>query len=434
MEYFDYESERCIISAMLDNEECLIETAATLQTEDFYEPRHQAMYDILTSLYKNSVKPTYLEMLKEGYKQGTLASEKDREYAKQTLGYHVSTAQLSYWLKNIKDKSRLRKLRNALSKTAEEMKSPVVDVDRLLRETEQEIAKLSIDNAEKIEDGASLTETGKRVIEERMNHKGELQGIPTGIGKLNRLTGGWKPGDLIIVAAESGKGKTAFAQNFIAKGCFVHDDPTLYINSEMSREQVILRFASMVSGTNSDRIKFGEIIEAEKQQIFDSMSVIETAPFYHYPSPSLNLQKVISAIRKTYVQKGIKFVVLDYIGRLDRTSKDSKEWEEIYQIVKSLKTIAGELRISIMILAQLNDDGSLQAARRMRNEADIMLKLLPMDNEEIEEAKRQATIRGYKVDPNYWIFVDKNRDGQGEMMIPVLFQKEKMTVIDVANV
>ena len=419
---------------MLESEESLIEASATMLTEDFYEPRHQAMFDILTSLYAQAVKPTYLEMLKEGHKRGTFSKPEDREYAKQTIGFHVSATQLPYWLKNVKDKARLRKMRKDFIRLAEEMKSPVVDVDKLMQDATEVIMKLTIDNAEKIESGAELAQTGKRVIEERIANKGVLKGISTGIGKLNRLTGGWKGGDLIIVAAESGKGKTAFSQNFISTACFNHKYPTLYINSEMSREQVILRFASMVSGVNNDMIKFGEISEIQKQKIFGELTMIETAPFYHYPSPSLNIQKVTSAIRKTHVQNQTKFVVLDYIGRLDRTDKNSKEWEEVYQIVKTLKTLAQELDVAVMILAQLNDDGSLQVAKRMKNESDIYIKLLPMSKEEQVEASQKARENNWRTDPNYWVFVEKNRDGQGEVMVPVLFRKETLKVIDVANV
>ncbi|SHN77433.1 replicative DNA helicase [Desulfitobacterium chlororespirans] len=434
MNYFDYESERSIIAAMLESEEGLIEATAAMQAEDFYEPRHQAMFDILASLYAQSIKPTYLEMLKEGHKRGTFSKPEDREYAKQTIGFHVSVTQLPYWLKNVKDKARLRKMRKDFIRLAEEMKNPIVDVNKLLQDATEVIMRLTIDNAEKIESGAELVQTGKQVIEERIANKGLLQGIPTGIGKLNRLTGGWKAGDLIIVAAESGKGKTAFAQNFISIACFGSDTPTLYINSEMSRQQVILRFASMISGVSNDLIKFGEISGEQKRQIFDSLDFVEKSPFYHYHSPSLNLQKVMSAIRKMHIQKGAKLVILDYIGRLDRTDKSSKEWEEVYQIVKALKTLAGELGIAVLVLAQLNDDGTLQVARRMKNESDIYIKLLPMSSEEQTEASQKARENGWRMDPNYWIAVEKNRDGQADVMVPVLFRKETLRVIDVANV
>ena len=429
-QYYDSESERCIIASMLSSEESMIETCATMQTDDFYEHQHRAMFDILSGLYAKDIKPTFLAMLKEGVKQGTFSTPEDREYAKQTIGFHVSTVSLPYWWKNVKDKARLRTLRQKLMMLAEEIKSPGVDVDKLIQDASRDISELTTATTEQIDTGADLVDIGMKAIERRMEHRGELSGIPTGINKLNRLTSGWKPGDLILLTAESGKGKTAFAQNFIAAGCFIHENPTLYINSEMSREQVILRFASMVSNIEADKIKFGEITEEEKQKISDNMDIIRTSPFIHYPSPSLNINKVVSMIRKLHIQKGIKLVVLDYIGRMDRVNKDAKEWEELHQICKVLKTIAQELSISVIVLAQLNDDGALQAAKRMRNECDILIKLLPMSNEE----QIEALSKGYKVAADYFVYLDKNRDGQGEVSIPVKFEKSKMQVVDVAYV
>jgi replicative DNA helicase len=133
-------------------------------------------------------------------------------------------------------------------------------------------------------------------------------------------------------------------------------------------------------------------------------------------------------IRKYYVQKGIKFVVVDYVGRMNKLDKELKEWQVLENICKTLKTLAQELKISIMVLAQLNDDQKLQAAKRMENESDIFIKLLPMTPEDLTEAKT----KGYKKDPNYWVLLSKNREGQGEVKIPVLFRKEILQVVDVA--
>lgn len=427
--YYDTVSERCILAAMLASEESMIESCATMQTEDFYEPTHQAMFDILNNLFTNAVKPTYLEMLKEGVKRGTLSSAEDREYAKQTIGYHVSTVSLPFWFKNVKDKSKLRTLRSVMAELSEELKSPVIDVDKLINDTSKSLVELITSNDERIDTGADLARIGREFIDDRILHKGEIRGIPTGIGKLNRLTNGWKPGDLVLLTAESGKGKTAFAQNFIAAGCFLHEAETLYVNSEMSKKQVIMRFAAMVSGIDADRIKFGEITEEERLKIFVNLEIVEKAPFYHYPCPSLSINKLISMIRKLKVQKGIKLVILDYIGRMDM-EQGLREWEALSRICKALKTIAQELDIAVIVLAQLTEEGTLQAAKRMRNEADILIKLLPMT----EDEKVDALSQGFRVSPDYFVFLDKNRDGQGEVMIPVKFDKPKMQVIDVANV
>jgi len=187
-QYYDIESERCIIAAMLSSEESMIDSCTTMKTDDFCEPIHRSMFDILSGLYVKAAKPTYLEMLKEGVKRGTMECIEDREYAKQTIGFHVSTALLPYWIKNVKDKVRLRGLKIALMKLSEDIEGPQVDVDKLIQEASSAMAELQTENTEQIDTGVDLTKLGKEVIEARMRHKGELCGISTGIGKLNRLT------------------------------------------------------------------------------------------------------------------------------------------------------------------------------------------------------------------------------------------------------
>jgi replicative DNA helicase len=412
---------------MLDSEESLIECCATLDPDDFTDKRHIAIFYILSELYKKAKKPTFLEVVKEGGKRGLIEKE-DRDYLQQTIGFHVSTVNLPYWLEKVKDKSNRRKLRLTLMKIAEDLKDENIPTDQLLLETQKKIMDITTNITETVDTGKELSDYAKIVIQDRMDHKGELQGIPTGIKKLDRLTSGWKPEDFIMIAAETGKGKTAFAQNFILHSCFMQEVPTLYINSEMSKSQVVTRFASMLSEVNADRIRFGEIEPHEKERIDSCLNIMEYAPFYHYPKPDLALNKVVSMIRKYYVQKGIKFVVVDYVGRMNKLDKELKEWQVLENICKTLKTLAQELKIAVMVLAQLNDDQKLQAAKRMENESDIFIKLLPMTPEDLSEAKT----KGYKKDPNYWVLLSKNREGQGEVKIPVLFRKEILQVVDVA--
>lgn len=424
--YQDIEAERCLISAMIDSESALIECCAALGHEDFTDKRHITLFDTLRTLYQKALRPTFLEICKEAQKAGPLSKE-DREYLEQTICYHVSLANLSFWLENVKDKSNRRKLKMALMQIAEDLKNESIPTNELLNATQQRIMNITASTADVVDTGAELSAYAKQVIQDRIEHKGELQGIPTGIKKLDRFTAGWKPGDLVLLTAESGKGKTAFCQNFIAQGCFLHEVPTLYVNSEMSKKQVVMRFASLLSEVNANRIKFGEIEQHEKERIDKCLSFMELAPFYHYFSPDLSLNKVIRVIRKYFVQKDIKIVFIDYVGRMEKIDKNLHEWQVLEGICKTLKTIAQELNIVVIVLAQLNDDKTLQAAKRMRNEADIMIKILPMSKEDMEEAKGQH----YKKDPNYWLYLDKNRDGQGEALIPVLFRKETLQVVDV---
>lgn len=413
--YQDLESERCLISSMLNDEDSLIECCAALEADDFTDKKHITLFNTLAGLYRKSIKPTFLEITREAK-----LSKEDRDYLQQTIGYHISSAQLPYWLGKVKDSSNRRKLKITLMQMAEDLKNPNITTDELINTAQQKIVSITTNNIDTVDTGKDLADLAKIIIKQKMEKKGELEGIPTGIKALDRLTAGFKPGELILLTGESGHGKTAFAQNFILKGCFMNEVPTLYINSEMSKKQISLRYSSMLSEINNDRIKFGEIEPHELKRIETNLNIMEYAPFYHFLSPDLSLNKCVRVIRKYYVQKGIKYVILDYIGRMDKLDKDLKEWQVLENIVKTLKTLGQELNLAVVVLAQLNDDQKLQAAKRMRNEADIMIKIFPMSKDEQNQEKG-----------NYWIFLDKNRDGQSEIMIPVLFRKEILRVVDV---
>lgn len=423
----DIESERQVISAILDDENSLIEALTTLAEEDFFHPIHRAAFQISKSLFTRSIKPSYLEVLKEGVKDGNLSAKENRDYLNQIIGCHVSTTSLPYWIKNIKDQAKLRKLKRLATNVLGEIES-VSDVDKLVAEFERKVMDLRTADCEKGDTGKDLADLGRKLFQENKGKKGQLLGIPTGIGKLNRLTGGWKDGDLVLLAGETGKGKTAWAQNFIAHGCFIHSAATLYINSEMSKKQVITRFASIISNVHNERIKYGEQTPKEDQALESAMCMVEVAPFYHYFMPSLDINKAVAVIRKESIQHNIKFVVVDYVGRMEKQADDLKEWQILENIVKTLKTVAQELQIAVMVLAQLNDDQRLQGAKRMENEADVFVKIGPMTSDEL-----QAITGKYRITPNYKATVKKNRDGESGVAIPVLFRKETLEIVDVAN-
>jgi replicative DNA helicase len=422
---YDHESEKLILAAILNDETALVECLADINEEDFYLPQHRAIYKVIASLFAKSIKLSYLEVTKEGMKTGLM---KDAQFIFEIAQYHVTSEGLRYWITNIKDMTKLRKLKTLLLRVEDKIKTNP-DVDQIINDMENGLVSLIMSAKENIDTSHDLADLGRKAFSEARENRGKLIGIPTGLGKLNRLTNGWKKGDLILLAGETGKGKTAFSLNFIGIGCMACGYPTLYINSEMSKQQVIFRFGSMLSGIKNDTIKFGEADTAEESKFEAAMRMVEGAPFYHYKSPSLELRNVVSTIRRAKIQNNIQFVVIDYVGRMNKTGDDLKEWQVLEQIVKTLKTLAQELEIPIMVLAQLNDDQRLQGAKRMENEADIFLKVQPLDDEE----QRQLEAKYPKRPPNYQIWVKKNRDGISEVSVPVQFIKQTLSFIDVTS-
>ncbi len=119
-------------------------------------------------------------------------------------------------------------------------------------------------------------------------------------------------------------------------------------------------------------------------------------------------------------------MIIDYIGRMDKIDPRLQEWQMLEQIVKTQKMLAQNLNIAVMCLVQLNPDGTLQGAKRMKNEADLLLKLAPIPREEMDE---NEDLKNY-INPNYYVIVEKNRDGRSGIRLPITFDLQKQTMKD----
>lgn len=205
----------------------------------------------------------------------------------------------------------------------------------------------------------------------------------------------------------------------------------LYLNTEMSREQIALRWGSILSNIEHDKVRSGELSSNELTKIYAGYALLRESGFYSYPCPNLTPEKNISIARKFKTQKNIDMMIVDYVGRMDKQDPRLQEWQILEQIVKTQKLLAQNLNMVVMCLVQLNPDGSLQGAKRMKNECDLMLKLSPISKEEQEE---NDELKKYNIMPNYSIFVEKNRDGQSGIRIPIYFDLAKQTMHNVERV
>jgi len=438
----DLESERRVLSSMLHSEEACIESYHSLSSEDFYSPKHATIFELIRSLFEREVRPTYAELLKEGHTLGVFTSPRDIEELKHIAEHYIDDENIKYWIKRVKDKSRLRKFETFLRRSINLIAEPQsMDAEQILIAAEDELTNLTaLENDDHIDTPLEVADLGYQEVERRFlrfkeireHHKGvlPLDGLPTGFDNLNHITLGYKPGDLIILGAQTGHGKTAFALHTSKAVAVESSNTVLYLNTEMSREQIALRWGSILSGIDHDRIRSGDITDTELSLIFRGYSRLRDSGFYSYPCPNLTPEKTVSIARKFKVQKNINMMIVDYVGRMDKMDPKLQEWQMLEQIVKTLKMLAQNLNLVVMCLVQLNPDGTLQGAKRMKNECDLMLKLSPIPKDELEENEE---LKKY-LNPNYYINVDKNRDGRSGVRIPITFDLQKQIMKDAERI
>ncbi len=435
----DLESERRVLSSMLHSEEACIEACNSLQPRDFYSPQHATVFELVRSLYEREVRPTYVELVKEAHTLGMLTSVREAEELRYIAEHYIYDGNIGFWVKKVRDRSRLRSFEAFIRKSYQLLQEETDrDVEQVLMAAEEELTNLTaLEIDDHVDSPEEMARLGYEEVERRFlryreikeKHKGviPLDGLPTGFYNLDKITLGYKPGDLIILGAQTGHGKTSFALHTADAVAVKGDHNVLYLNTEMSRQQIALRWGSILSGIEHERVRSGEINESELSQILKGYSDLMQSGFHSYPCPNLTPEKTISIARKFKAQKGIDMMIVDYIGRMDKQDPRLQEWQVLEQIVKTQKMLAQNLQIAVMCLVQLNPDGSLQGAKRMKNECDLMLKLSPLSKDDQET---NPDLQKYDVMPNYEIFVDKNRDGQSGIRIPVYFDLGRQTMKD----
>lgn len=445
----DIEAEQRVLSCILHSDNACAEALTVLDESDFHRPVNQSTFALTKALYKRGVRPTLVEVTKEGHSLGIISTPADIADLRYIAEQYIDDENIGYWQDRVKKAAKGRKAQNLLLRYGNEVGNEKLDIDRFIQRAGSDFMALAMDSeTEKIETGADIAEYGKQLVtanvekwrkmQEDAKTQGEipLEGTPTGLKKLDSLTMGYKPGDLIILGAQTGHGKTAFALNTVNAVCVDHQKPLFYVNTEMSKKQVAYRMGAILSQIELQVIRSGALTNGELSQVNTSYDLLACSSFTTTNIPNLTPDKLQTMAQKAKLQFGTELLILDYVGRMDkRSNKQLQEWQMLEDTVKACKLLAQNLDMAVMVLVQLNEDGSLQGAKRMKNECDLMMKLLPMcddlkDPAEVEAAQSKYQNKYKKVyEPfNYRLWVDKSRDSEAGISIPLVFDLERQQI------
>ena len=422
---------------MLHSENACVDAMSGLIISDFSMPIHQTYFDLISSLYGRSIKPTMVEVIKEGSKLGIIQGVKDVETLQDIASTYIDDSNAKYWIETVKTKSSLRNADKLIRKYDDLLQhGNDGQAETLLADMGTDFSGLVLDKGtDDFWEAKDIASEGLDLLEKKMNRYREmkasggtipLDGVPTGLATLDYLTLGYKPGDLIILGAQTGHGKTVFAMMTADSVAVKHHESMCYLNTEMSKEQIEQRWEAILSGIEHDKIRNGSVTNEEFSRIANAWAPFASSPLIYNNIRSLSPIRLTSVARKAKLKKNISMLVLDYVGRMDKTDPTGKqqEWQILEQVAKQGKTLAQELGIAVMVLAQLNPDGTLQGAKRMKNECDLMLRLRPLNNEEKERQAEKPTHE----DLNYYLDIDKNRDGQSGIQIPLCFDMARQQI------
>jgi len=397
----------------------------------FHIPAHATIFTVLRELWDGH-KPVDFVTLTQVLRDRNLLDQVGGAVFVTNLFTFVPTAaNAAYYIDIVQEKYTLRRIITTCTEYAARSYDEQEDVPCLLDEVEQHIFEIAKDRFR-----SSVPEMKEQVmdalesIEKLYERRGGITGLPTGFSKLDQMTDGLHESEMIVIAARPSMGKTALALNIVEHVALVAKQPVAVFSLEMSSQQLVQRLLCSRAKVNLQRVRDGFLAERDFPNLTTAASKLAESRIFIDDTSALSILELRAKARRFKSQHDVKLIVVDYIQLLRSTSRRAQDNRqlEIAEISAGIKGLAKELRIPILVLAQLNRQPEARAGGKPRlsdlresgsieQDADLVALLVRAELYEEDEEARQEKAGEAE------LIIAKQRNGPiGE--VPLTFLKE----------
>lgn len=349
------DAEKSVIGSILVDNSCLIEISEILiDGSKFYNHAYGVMYDAMLELRrKGSVidAVTLVDKLKEK----NIAPEAcSPEVIANIVLSVLTTANSAQYARIVYEKATMRELIKTMEDLTNDCYAGKDDLNTILEETEKQIFKVTQKkNVGKVTPISTIVAETLNIIETAARTTGEVTGLATGFYDLDKLTTGFRPGNLVLIAARPAMGKTSFVLS-LAKNIILQQHKSIAMFSlEMADTELVLRMLSMASRVDSQKFKSGDLNEGDWECIVESGGEIADSKLILDDS-STRIDEIRSKCRKFKAEHDIQLVIIDYLQLMNGSGRTDSRQQEISEISRALKLMAKELKIPVIALSQLS--------------------------------------------------------------------------------
>ena len=389
---------------LISPREIIAECVEKINENYFYVPAHQTIYLVLVELW-NAGQGIDLITFTQVLRDRNLLETVGGASAVTSLFTFVPTAaNVTYYLEIVRDKYILRQIIAACTESVRRSFEEQDEVHNLLDEVEQSIFAVGEDRFK----GQVLTMKDQvmeaiEAIEQLYERRGGITGISTGFAELDRMTNGLHESEMIVIAARPSMGKTALAMNIAEHVAINEKLPVAVFSLEMSSQQLVQRLLCSRARVNLQKVRDGFLAERDFPSLTAAASKLAEAQIFIDDSASLSILELRAKARRLKAQKDIKLIVVDYLQLLRSTSRRGQDNRqlEISEISSGLKGLAKELKVPVLVLAQLNRQpeartggkprlSDLRESGSIEQDADLVgLLVRPEIYEEDEDARAE---------------------------------------------
>lgn len=435
---YSLEAEQAILGAILVEPHCINDVVDALRAEHFYLPEHQSIYRVMSEKMNENRTIDFVTVLESLKSQGFFAGEEGKAYLLKLAQTVPFIPNLPNYIKIVREKFDARQLIIASREIISDAMDPSAEADKLIETAEQKIYAIrqGKQTGGLVHISDVIASNYEMYTKLNSSERDKYVGIPSGISTLDAVTTGLNRSDLIIVGARPGMGKTSFIMN-IARNVAVQQNRTVAVfNLEMSREQMVNRLLSSEARVPSKNLRTGTLSADQWTRIATASSSLCKAPMYLDDTADITVPEMKARLRR---MKNLGFVVVDYLQLMHSAKKTDNRAQEVSEITRSLKIMAKELDVPIMVAAQLSRAPEKQGGSHKPGLSDLRESgSIEQDADQVLFIYREGYYSNQHEDPSAVsqntseIIVAKNRHGELGT-VPLAWQGEFTQFLAVEN-
>lgn len=351
--------EEAVLGALMLDKNAVNTAIDILHEEYFYKPEHQVIFRAIHKLFEMNQPIDLMTVTTQLRQTGELDAAGGAFHLAEITSRITSAAHIEYYSRVLSEKCIAREMIRISTETIAKAYDETTDVVDLLDKTENTILEINDKNFRTdFKPIGSLVQAAIGQIEEAQENAEGLAGLPSGYTELDRMTAGFHPGTLIILAARPAMGKTAFALSMARNMAVEFNAPVAFFSLEMTGVELAMRLISGESQIASDKLKKGELEAYEQVQIKERTQALNEAKIFIDDTPQLTIYELRAKCRRLKQHHGIKMVFIDYLQLMtagnDALSRNGNREQEISTISRQLKALSKELEIPVLAMSQLS--------------------------------------------------------------------------------
>jgi replicative DNA helicase len=417
--------EEAVLGALMLDKDALPIVLENLNPDSFYKEAHQLIFKAMRQLFEKSHPVDLLTVTEELRKSGNLETVGGPAYLVSLTNRVASSANIEYHSRIVAQKHIQRELIRVSTGIIRDSYEDTTDVFTLLDDAEKELFNVSENNLRRqYLSMGELTAKTYKMIEELKNKPDGLTGVPSGFSNLDRITSGWQPSDLIIIAARPGMGKTSFVLSLALNAAMNFNRPVAVFSLEMASTQLVQRLISVQSEIDVSKLRTGSLQEFQWTQLHHTIEKLSNVPLYIDDTPGINIFELRAKCRRLKKQHNIQMVIIDYLQLMSggpESMRATNREQEISAISRSLKGMAKELSVPVIALSQLSRQTEIRGGSKrpqladlresgaIEQDADIVSFIYRPEYYDLDEDDKGNSVKGIAE-----IIIAKHRNGPTE--------------------